>query len=476
MGAPFKLHVLAQPDHFFGIENVHVTGTIETYDAVRCSARVLPTPGSRPTCTQCDDERPPRVQDYLPCEIVDTPSRGRKTILTLEIARYRHRCGATLDAKRPSFLHPDFPATRRLVRYVEGQTFQRPVLGIANEVGMAEHDVRTLAKALALRLRHWHRFPTPAVLGIDDLHIRKRIFTVVTDGQTGHAIALVRGGKAEDVERELKRRQFDFSAVRCVVSDMSGSNNAVVERLFKPRGVVHVADKWHVLRFVHRAMSKVISQEIDKLHKHSSTASARSIGTRKAQAETIRAARSQLMSARTVKADEPQGSLDLELVGPVLAMNRRISQAFWSKIRLHQAYDAPDRATAIRLVRRFIERASHKSIRDEMAATINHLWTHRHQILGYWSARWPNGTLIKPTTGPTERRNGSIRKIWRSAHGYRKHELFELRVLYEPWRLDVDILPCAAPDAIQLMGPGITPSRRFAPVHDAAAVRCEAHR
>jgi transposase len=474
MGAPFKMHVLEQPDHYFGIEGIQIMGASETYDAVRCVARVLP-PVDRPACPSCRDSRKPRVQDYVEMDVFDTPSRGRKTILTLEVPRYRHRCGETFDGPRPAFLHPDFPATRRLIRYVEGQTFRRPVLDIAREVGMDEHDVRTLAKALAIRLHHWHRFPTPAVLGIDDLHIRKRIFTVVTDGQTGHAIALIRGGKADDVKKELKRRQFDFSAVRCVVSDMSGSNNAVVEKLFKPLGVIHVADKWHVLRFVHRALSRVISQEIDRLEKAPPKPKSRRSSSVEINAATIRDARSQLMSARTVRSDEPQGVLDLDLVGPVLAGNKRIGQAFWSKIRLHQAFDAPDRATAIKRARRFVERASHKNIREEMTPTIKHLWAHRHQILGYWKARWPNGSLIKPTTGPTERRNGSIRKIWRSAHGYRKHELFELRVLYEPWTLDVDILPCAAPRCYAVDGPRVAPSRRFLPVQDARDIRCADH-
>jgi transposase len=113
-----------------------------------------------------------------------------------------------------------------------------------------------------------HHFPVPAVLGIDDLHTRKKIYIVVTDSTTGHAIALIPGGKFEDVRDELvKRRRMDLSRVRCIVSDMSGSNIKVATKLFKGKPAVHVADKWPVLRYVQKALSRVISQELDRLQK-----------------------------------------------------------------------------------------------------------------------------------------------------------------------------------------------------------------
>jgi transposase len=474
MGAPTRIQVLEHADQFFGIDGVRIDRVIETYDSVRCIGRVLAA--NRPVCLQCSDKRQPRIHDYIAYEVADTPSRGRQTVLVLEVPRYRHRCGATIDAKRPKFLHPDLPATRRLIRYVEGQTFRRPVLDIAREVGMDEPDVRNLAAVLAHRLRTWHRFPVPAVLGIDDLHIRKKLFTVVTDGSTGHAIALIPGAKFEDVRDELlKRRKMDLGQVRCIVSDMSGSNIKVATKLFKRLPAVHVADKWHVLRYVQKALSRVVSQEVDRLQKPPKGTTPNDVATMAAQAATIRAVRKRLMSGRVATSGERQGELDLDGVGSVLANHKRIGIAFWAKIRLHQAYAAPNRAEAIRRAWWFVRRARHPSVIKEMMDTLKHLWRRRKPILNYWEARWPDGSLIRPTTGPTERRNGSIRKIWRSAHGFRHHPLFELRALYEPWKLDVDILPCAEPGCCAVDGPGIRPSRRYAVAQDAADIRCSAH-
>lgn len=473
MGAPVRIQIVDQPD-VFGLEHVRIDEVAETYGAVRCRGRVLPN--VRPSCPACGDGRKPSVHDYYVHEIADTPMRGRKTILELEFPRFRHRCGQTLDGPRPSFLHRDLNATKRLVRYVEGQTFRRPVLDISREVGLPEPEVRKLASKLAHRLHHRHRFPTPAVLAIDDLHIRRRLYTVVTDAISGRAIALVEGGTYEAVRDELRRRDFDFAAVRCIVTDMSGSNKKVVERLFKTVGAVHVADKWHVLRYAQKALARVISQEISRLEKPKKGTPPNEVAEMKAKAATIRDARRQLMGSRLKDPNEKQGKLKLDKIGPVTASNQRISAAFWSKIRLHQAYAALTREDAIKLMLSYGRRAHEKSIREEMLPALKHIWKHRQQILAYWSARWPDGSLIRPTTGPTERRNGSIRKIWRSAHGFRKHALFELRALYEPWTLDVDIILCAEPHCYAAEGPSGSRARLFAPVQEADDIRCSDHR
>lgn len=472
MGAPMKVQILKHEDHYLGIKGLRVDGVVETYDAVTCAVRVLP--GKRPSCQECDDDALPRVHDYIQLQVADTPSRGRKTVLVLEVPRYRHRCGATIDARRPAFLHPELPATRRLVRYAEGQTFRRPVLDIAREIGLPEPEIRKLAISLARRLRNYHRFPTPEVLAIDDLRIKRRLYTVVTDGTSGRAIALVEGGAYEDIEQELRRRGLEYDRVRCIVSDMGGSNNKVVRRLFKGKPAVHVADKWHILRYAHKALSRVISQEIDKLEKPPKGTLPNDAKTMKAEAATIRAARRQLMGARLKDPDERQGALKLDKVGPVLR-NQRISCAFWSKIRLHQAYAADTREDAIRLGILFAHRARNPAIVEEMKPTLAHIRRYRHPILRYWQARRADGSLLRPSTGPAERRNGSIRKIWRSAHGFKTHALFELRALYEPWQLDVDIIICAEPRCMAVDGPILPHGRKFAAVQDAADIRCSAH-
>lgn len=475
MGAPIRIQVVEHADHFLGFAGVRVVEVSETYDAVRCLVRVLPGT-DRPACPACADKRPPRVQDYMPVVVFDTPSRGRRTILEIEIPRYRHRCGATVDAKRPAFLHRDLPATKRLVRYVEGQSFRRPILDISNEVGLPEPEVRKLAKRLAFRLRNYHSFPTPEVLALDDLRIKRKLFTVVTDGTTGHAIALVEGLTFEAIRDELRRRKIDVSAVRCVVSDMGSSNIKVVQRVFAGTGVVHVADKFHILRYVQKGLAKVISQEIDRREKPPQGTDSKRAAALKAEAASIRDVRSLLMGARLPRSDEPQGTLKLDRITPILMMSPRISAAFWSKIRLHQAYAAPTRQEAVRLGLRFAARAWNPEIRDAMLPALKHIFRYRKQVLAYWSARRSDGSLIRPTTGPTERRNGSIRKIWRSAHGFRRHDLFELRALYEPWRLDVDIVLCAAPRCYAVEGPSpALKHRRFATVQNPSELRCSAH-
>ncbi|MCD1589686.1 transposase [Qipengyuania citrea] len=438
----------------FGLEGVRILGTSETYLEIEHDAE-LTTAVACPTCRTAQFVRHQGTRQV----ITDTPARGKKVRLAIARTRYKCKsCGGTFMQAWPPSIEPTAKATVRLLRYVEAEGCRHTIKGIARDVGLSETRVEGLVRGLAHRLYHHHRFPTPVVLGMDDLRLRKRLYTVLTDGATGRAIALVEGGKESAVVKELNRRKFDRTAVEIFVSDLGTTNLAVKKRMFP--AALHVADKWHVLKGAQEALSKVINQEVNRLRKAGLSA----------QAKSIVAVKSLLMKGRVDRSGNAiQLQLNLSRLAPILISLPRIGKAFWAKIRLHRLYASADAREAIGHGIRFARRAMAKMIKTEFEAVLNRLYRHRQLVLNYFHARDPNGNLKHPTTGPTERRNGDIRATWRAGRGIYNLDYLSMRALYQPLMMHGEIVLCASCDAV--MGP-FGKHRLARPVTDPARARC----
>lgn len=394
----------------------------------------------------------------------DTPTRGKPMRLVIKRPRYRCRCGATYVQPGAIGMDNRYPSmTTRLVRYIQNGVLRRPLNAVATETGVSKTNVRLIAVALAARLYHDHRFPTPEVLAIDDLRIRKKLFTVVTDGRTGRPVALLAGGSEKAINYELGRRGIDPTMVKIFVSDMGGANIAVFKSMFKKHGTIHVADKWHVLNGVQEALSLVINKRIDHLRRRRAwcekmmkkrsrpvlwyVTAANYLDACQERIDQLKGAKKDLMGARMTQSAQPQLSFNKNhiVIKPALQRHPTVGKAFWAKMRLHMVYSRPTRANADAQIDRFIQRASASSIAPQMNIIVERVKTHRDIILNYFSALAPTarGGMAGPTTGPTERRNGIIKTAWKAGRGLHNIEMFSMRALYEPWQLDVDIGVCS---------------------------------
>jgi transposase len=249
-------------DLLLGLPGLVVREVVETFEEVCITAEIAADP---PTCPSCSITMRPHAK--LVSRFWDSPMRGKRCSLLVQRRRFKCRCKKTVSELIPDIAEADFPSlTFRLARYIENQSIRRNAPVIARETGVSETMVRRLVDRLAYHLWHNHRFPTPLILGIDDLRIRKQLFTNVTDARTGHSIALVEGGEADVIVRELQRRKLNPFDVSIVVSDMGGSNIGVFTRLFGSR-TIHVADKWHVLKGAKEALRAVINKRIDHLRR-----------------------------------------------------------------------------------------------------------------------------------------------------------------------------------------------------------------
>lgn len=438
----------------FGLEGVRILGTSETYLEIEHDAE-LTTAVACPNCPTAPFVRHQGTRQV----ITDTPARGKKVRLAIARTRYKCKgCGGTFMQAWPPSIEPGAKATVRLLRHVETEGCRHTIKGIARDVGLSETRVEGLVRGLAHRLYHHHRFPEPAILGMDDLRLRKRLYTVLTDGTTGHAVALAEGGKEDDVKKELNRRRFNGRTVEIFVSDLGATNVAVKKRFFPD--ALHVADKWHVLKGAQEALSKVTNQEVNRLRRAK-------LGD---QAKTIVAVKSLLMKGR-INSTNGQAQLEFEYdrLRPILIAYPRIGKAFWTKMRLHRVYASANATEALGHCIRFVQRGRSLSIVEQFKPVLKRVFRYRRIILNYFHARFPNGNLIHPTTGPTERRNGDIRATWRAGRGIYNLEYLSMRALYQPLMIHGEIVLCGSCDAV--MGP-FGKHRLARPVTDPARARC----
>jgi transposase len=396
--------------------------------------------------------------------------------LIIKRPRYRCRCGATYVQPGTTGIDLTYPSmTTRLVRYIHNAVLRRPLTIVATETGVSRTNVGLIAVTLAKRLYEDHRFPTPEVLGIDDLRIRKKLFTVVTDGRTGKPVGLVEGGSEKAINKELSRRKIDPALVKIVVSDLGGSNIAVYKSMFKKHGAIHVADKWHVLKGVQEALSSVINKRVDHLRRR--RAWCEKVLKRRARPpfrmwdtpaylaacqeriDQLIGTKKVLMGAKIKQVEDIQLKFafvaDRDAIKPVLSRHATVSKAFWVKMRLHMVYTRKNRADADAQIDRFIQRALSRSIAPQFKIIVNRVKTNRQLILNYFDALGMagNGRTSAPTTGPTERRNGFIKTAWKAGRGLHDIKMFSMRALYEPWHLDVDIGVCSHDGCTLVEGP-----------------------
>jgi transposase len=426
--------------NLLGLPGLIVKGERETWDRLYIDAEVGAV--LCPKCGSADELDDPKR--WNPITINDTPARGRPTVIVVD--QYRYRCGAC--ARRFTSSAPEIDMsrkmTRRLFRYIQDGVMRRPRSAIADEVGISATRVGRIALELAERLVG-HRFPTPRVLGIDDIWMSKKPYTIFTDSEHGHAIGLIASVQIEPIAQWIIGH-LDRSRVEVVASDLSATIIGAVQ-LALPQAV-HVVDRWHVQQSCQRATSVVITQTLAELNTKAvaceadgDRAGARAI---RSKLRTIRSFRGNLLGRASGKKDGTRTLFDRKELLPVLTDQKRIGRAFRARTILAKLYEASDEASARKRLEQFYIAARDGTIAKEMEAVVATVRSHEQLILNYFVARlgFPKIPSSALTTSSTERRNGKVRRSWRAGFGVSNFKYLRMLALYEPWRLDRDILLC----------------------------------
>jgi transposase len=220
---------------------------IATTDRARC-------PHCQCVCVKVHDTRPRRKRDL--------PLRGHRVVLVLLKRRFRClRC-------RRSFTEPDQACsrgrrtTKRLREYLGKQACRRPVSHVVAEMQVGPRLVQSCWEEVAqveLAKRHLSldestSLPTSRYLGIDEFARRKghRYDTILCDLDAREVLEV----------SHLLERLSDCDGVEAVSMDMSTTFREAVQ-LTLPHACI-VADHFHVILHVGKALKKVIARHAKK--------------------------------------------------------------------------------------------------------------------------------------------------------------------------------------------------------------------
>ena len=335
----------------------------------------------------------------------DLPCGDTRVYVEFEVRRVDCRICGTVKRERLGFLADNPFYTKRFAYYVGQRCRSSSIRDVAQELRLDWHTVKELDKEYMRAQLARAPQPAPAVIGLDELSVRKghtyRI--VVSDLVRGRPIWF--GG--EDRSEESLARFYEWlgerksQRIRLAVMDMwKPFRNATMRHA--PRAAI-LFDKFHVMRHLGDALDRVRRSEYARL-----------TGTDR---RFIKGQRYTLLSRRENLTLEGKRSLKL-----LLAANQRLNTAYLLKESFGQLWSYEREGWA----RRFFEnwRASLKWQRlkpyEKFAQMIDRHWD---GIAAYCKPE------NKVSLGFVEGLNNKIRVIQRRAYGLRDEENLRLKVL-----------------------------------------------
>ena len=197
-----------------------------------------------------------RVHDRRRIRVRDLPHGGRLT--TLVWMRRRFWC-RNCDQRHVES-HPEFrgKVTRRLARQMVRDAKDMSIKAVASRYQVSWWLTMRIVKAHAGQLEEHRRRRRCRILLVDETSLRRRhrYVTVISDGETGTVLAVVRHrdanalGKFLDAQGPAWRRH-----VQVVVTDGSKAYQAAIRRWLPD--ATHVLDRFHVSRWFSQCLVEV---------------------------------------------------------------------------------------------------------------------------------------------------------------------------------------------------------------------------
>ena len=198
-------------------------------------------------CSACG-HKTARVHATRKVEVADLAVSGRPVTLVWHRRRFRcKRCRTTTTETHPFFVDR---MTKRLARAVVADARDMTVAAVARRHGLSWHRVMRLVLAEGELLARARRRRPCRVLLVDEKSMRKgrgQFSTILTDGDRGRVIAVLKGRSADVLGGFLAAQSPSWRAgVSVVVTDMAECYRVAV-RKHLPHAR-HVADRFHVVR------------------------------------------------------------------------------------------------------------------------------------------------------------------------------------------------------------------------------------
>lgn len=184
---------------------------------------------------------------------MDTPMHGRRVGILLDRKRYKCRgCGITFS-QRCDDINDHHRATNRLVSYIESNGLNKTFTSLAEEIGVTEGTVRNIIGDYISSLEQEFQFETPEILGIDEVHLNRKMRLVFTNIGECTIIDLVGSRKKQVVIHALYRFKKP-QTIKYVTMDMWRPYKDAVNAVL-PHAVI-VIDKFHVLKMANSAVER----------------------------------------------------------------------------------------------------------------------------------------------------------------------------------------------------------------------------
>ncbi len=229
------------------------------------------------------------------------------------------------------------------------------------------------------------------LLGVDGFCVRRPgvMWTGLWDLQTRSPVAVMKGERRVDVQRLLERHA-DRDTVRAVAMDLAeGSRQAV--QMVLPQAKI-VADKFHVVALVHRALQEV--RDGRRLSRNTAW-----------------------LMHRNVERLRPEEG---ERLAQALIANPSLATAWRLKEGLNSVYRKRTKEAALAALTSWQTEAAVSGLRPfQRAAGTLHRW--QEEVVNFWDYPITNAMV--------EGKHNRVKVLKRRAYGYRNDRTFSLRIL-----------------------------------------------
>lgn len=249
-------------------------------------------------------------------------------------------------------------------------------------------------------------------IAIDEISIRRgrRYLTVVLDLDTGDVLFTALGNDHKALKPFFDKLKRARAKLRAIAVDMAGGYAKAI-KLYAPKDVTVVFDKFHVVALMNRVVDEVRRAEQRRLEDD--------------ERKVLKGARFLLLyGIETLMArdiDQPLVVPRLERLDALLEANQTLYEVYILKEELRWLWSHPTKQAAAQALDRWIADAQQVD-QPELSRFADTLDKHREGILAYYD---------EPiTTGPLEGLNAKLKLLKRIAYGYRDTDFFQLRILF----------------------------------------------
>jgi len=334
----------------------------------------------------------------------DLSSGDRRIYLEYELRRVDcEACG--VKQERLDFLASNTKFTKRLALSIGGLCRTMPIKDVARRMNLDWHTVKELEKEYMREQLARAGPPSPSVIGIDEISIRKRhtYRIVVSDLEKRRAIWFGGAGRSQ-ADMDLFYAflgEENREKIRLAVMDMWKPFRTSTQT-HAPQAAI-LFDKFHILRHLGEALDKVRKAEY-----------ARVTGTKR---KFIKGQKYVLLAHKENLTSEARKNLKL-----LLAANKRLNTAYLLRESFAQLWDYKSEAWARRFFDNWKSQLRWQRLKpyEDFAAMIERHWD---GIAVY--CRPEN----KIALGFVEGLNNKIRVFQRRAYGLRDEDYLRLKIL-----------------------------------------------